>query len=177
MEYKYLLELLKAGQYQEFFADFKNVMVPFMDAKKYKRSILENSSFIVSSAHPNKANHGRGFVARLSGASAEFIDIWLNMLTGKKIFTLDEKGKLVFQLKPILPAWLFKKGQLSFKLFSTIEVTYLNTKGKDSFGRAPSSYKLTIEGKEVEINSSSIPEPYSRQIRDRQVTKIIAKLG
>jgi hypothetical protein len=176
MAYKYLLELLKAGQYQEFFADFKNVMVPFMDPKKYKRSILENSSFIVSSAHPNKANHGRGFVARLSGASAEFIDIWLHMLTGKRIFTLDEKGKLVFQLKPVLPAWLFKKGTLSFNLFSTIKVTYLNPKGKDSFNRAPSSYTLTIDGQEVEINGPTIPEPYSRQIRERKVSAIIAKL-
>jgi hypothetical protein len=177
MEYKYLLELLKAGQYQEFFADFKNVLVPFMDAKKYKRSILENSSFIVSSAHPNKANHGRGFVARLSGASAEFIDIWLNMLTGKKIFTLDEAGKLVFSLKPVLPAWLFKKGQLSFKLFSTIDVTYLNSKQKDVFSRSPASYVLTVEGKEVVLNSPTISEPYSRLIRDRKVTKIIAKLS
>jgi hypothetical protein len=176
MAYKYLLELLKAGQYNEFFADFKNVMVPFMDPKKYKRSILENSSFIVSSAHPNKANHGRGFVARLSGASAEFIDIWLYLLTGKKIFTLDANGQLVFSLKPVLPAWLFKKGELSFQLFSTIKVTYLNPKGKDSFGRAPSSYVLTVDGREVEINSPSIPEPYSSQIRERKVSAIIAKL-
>ena len=176
MAYKYLLELLKVGQYREFFADFKNVMVPFMDPKKYKRSILENSSFIVSSAHPNKANHGRGFVARLSGASAEFIDIWLHMLTGKKIFTLDEKGKLVFQLKPIIPAWLFKKGKLSFTLFSAIKVTYLNAKGKDSFDRAPSSYTLVIGGQELEVNGPSIPEPYSQQIRERKVSAIIAKL-
>ena len=177
MAYKYLLELIKAGQYREFFDDFRHVMVPFMDPKKYKRSILENSSFIVSSAHPNKPNHGRGFVARLSGASAEFIDIWLHMLSGKKIFTLDAQGKLIFSLKPVLPAWLFKKGVLSFNLFSTIKVTYLNPKGKDSFNRAPSSYTLTIDGQEVEVNGPTIPEPYSRQIRERKVTKIVAKLS
>ncbi len=176
MEYKYLLELLKAGLYREFFEDFKNALVPFMDPKKYKRSILENSSFIVSSAHPNKANHGRGFVARLSGASAEFIDIWLYMLTGKKIFTVDDQGKLAFALKPALPAWLFKKGALSFKLFSTIDVTYLNPKGKDAFGVSPSGYTLTLDGKEVELKGPVISEPYSRLIRDRKVSAIIAKL-
>ncbi|MBU0672020.1 MAG: hypothetical protein KJ732_03215 [Candidatus Margulisbacteria bacterium] len=59
MEYKYLLELLKAGLHDEFFGELKQVLVPFMDPKKYKRSILENSSFIASSAHPNKEKHGR----------------------------------------------------------------------------------------------------------------------
>ncbi|MBN3033489.1 MAG: cellobiose phosphorylase [Candidatus Saganbacteria bacterium] len=176
MEYKYMLELLKAGQYQEFFADFKNVLVPFMDPKQYKRSILENSSFIVSSAHPNKTDHGRGFVARLSGASAEFLDIWLYLLTGKQLFTLDDQGKLLFQLKPVLPAWLFKKGALRFKLFSAIDVTYLHAAGGDSFGKAPLAYTLTSDGKEVELKGPFIPEPYSRLIRERKVSAIIAKL-
>src|SRR3989339_2149590 len=81
MEYKYLLELLKAGLYKEFFADFKDVLIPFQNPKTYKRSILENSSFLASSAHPNPDIHGQGFVARLSGACAEFIDIWVIMMT------------------------------------------------------------------------------------------------
>ncbi|MFA6170174.1 MAG: cellobiose phosphorylase [Candidatus Margulisiibacteriota bacterium] len=177
MEYKYMLELLKAGLYKEFFADFKEVMVPFMDPKVYKRSILENSSFIVSSAHPNVKNHGRGFVARLSGGAAEFIDMWLTMMTGKTVFSLDPEGKLRFQLKPILPAWLFKKQEISFKLFGSIDVTYINAKGKDAFSVIPSSYKLFIDDKEIEIQQPFINEPYASMIRERKVKKIIARLS
>ena len=58
MEYKYILELLKNGLYKEFFTDFKNVLVPFQGPRRYGRSILENSSFIVSSAFPDQRLHG-----------------------------------------------------------------------------------------------------------------------
>ena len=180
MEYKYLLELLKAGCYQDFFSAFKTTLVPFMNPKTYKRSILENSSFIVSSANPNKENHGRGFVARLSGGAAEFIDIWLIMMTGKKIFSVDEKGLLTFKLAPILPAWLFKQGKLSFRLFGEIEVLLLNPKKKNTFGQdgvKPIGYKLSLDGNEVEISSPLIKEPYSKLIRERKVSRIVVSLA
>ena len=77
MEYKYLLEILKAGLYAEFFEDFKQILIPFQDSQVYRRSPLENSSFLVSSAHPDEKLHGAGFVARLSGSTAEFLEIWL----------------------------------------------------------------------------------------------------
>lgn len=178
MEYKYMLELLKAGLYKEFFSDFKNVFIPFLDPKKYRRSILENSSFLVSSAHPNKDDHGRGFVARLSGASAEFIDIWIIMTTGKKIFSLDDNGKLVFKLSPILPKWLFKNDKFSFNLLGSIEVTYINKTKQDTFnGLKPVSYKIVFDGQEIEITKPYIPEPYSKMIRERTVKKIIVTLS
>ncbi|MEA3493663.1 MAG: cellobiose phosphorylase [Candidatus Margulisiibacteriota bacterium] len=178
MEYKYMLELLKAGLYKEFFGDFKNVLIPFLDPKKYRRSILENSSFLVSSAHPNKDDHGRGFVARLSGASAEFIDIWIIMTTGKKVFSLDDNGKLVFTLSPILPKWLFKKDKFSFNLLGSIEVTYINKTKKNTFdGLRPVSYKIIFDSQEIELTKPYIPEPYSKMIRERKVKKIIVTLG
>jgi hypothetical protein len=178
MEYKYMLELLKAGLYDEFFSDFKNVFIPFLNPKKYRRSILENSSFLVSSAHPNEDDHGRGFVARLSGASAEFIDIWIIMTTGKNIFYLDDKGKLRFKLAPKLPAWLFKKGEFSFTLLGSIDVTYINKTKKNTYdGMAPVSYKLVLADKEVVIDKPYIPEPYSKLIREKKVKKIIVTLG
>jgi hypothetical protein len=179
MEYKYMLELLKAGCYKEFFADFKNVFVPYMNPKKYKRSTLENSSFIVSSANPNKHNHGRGFVARLSGGAAEFIDIWIIMMSGKQIFQLDDKGKLSFRLSPVLPAWLFNKGKLMCRLLGSIDVIYLNPKGKDTFGNgvAPSAYQLIFDdGEEVDITGREVKEPYASLIRQRKVKKIVVKL-
>ncbi len=73
MEYKYLLELLRSGLYEEFFADFKKAAIPFQNPEIYGRSIYENSSFIASSRNPNPSCRGRGFVARLSGSTIEFI--------------------------------------------------------------------------------------------------------
>jgi len=179
MEYKYMLELLKAGQYKEFFGDFKNVLVPFMDPKIYKRSILENSSFIASSAYSDKESHGRGFVARLSGATAEFVDMWIRMTSGRNIFYMDKAGKLCFKLSPILPSWLFKNGKFTFTLLGSIEVTYMNKKGKDTFdgGVAPVSYKLSLENKELDISGPSITEPYSTMIREGKAKKIIVSLS
>ncbi|MBN3040792.1 MAG: hypothetical protein JW867_06655, partial [Candidatus Omnitrophica bacterium] len=74
MQYKYLLEVLKNGYYKEFYQDFYNCLVCFFDPDTYGRNILENSSFIVSSAYPDKTLWGRGFVARLSGATAELLN-------------------------------------------------------------------------------------------------------
>lgn len=54
MEYKYLLELLRAGLYEAYFESLQHTLVPFLDPKVYGRSILENSSFIASSANPNE---------------------------------------------------------------------------------------------------------------------------
>jgi len=178
MEYKYLLELLKAGMYKEFFSDMKSVLIPFMDPSVYKRSILENSSFLVSSENPDKEDHGRGFVARLSGATAEFIDMWIRMTTGKNIFGLDKAGKLTFKLSPILPSWMFRNGKFSFKLLGSIDITYLNKKKKNTFdGLKPVSYLLTVNGKEVSVDGPILSEPYSRQVRDLKVQKIIVTLG
>ena len=179
MEYKYMLELLRAGMYEEFFSDFRNVLVPFMKPGVYKRSTLENSSFIASSAYPDKDSHGRGFVARLSGATAEFIDMWIRMTTGKSIFYLDKGNKLCFKLSPALPSWLFRNGTFKFTLLGSIEVTYINKKGKDTFngGAKPVSYKLFLDNKEIELDGPSVAEPYSKMIRDRKVKKIIVSLA
>ena len=95
MEYKYLLEILKKGLYKEFFTEFKNILIPFQRPERYGRSIFENSSFIVSSAFPDARMHGRGFVARLSGSTAEMINIWLVMSAGREPFFVNEKGEFV----------------------------------------------------------------------------------
>jgi len=66
MSYKFYLELLRGGLYEEFFHEIKTGLVPFMDNAVYGRSPLEASSFIVSSAFPDKKMHGAGFqVARI----------------------------------------------------------------------------------------------------------------
>ncbi len=92
MSYKYLLSLLMAGLVDDFYAAARAGLVPFMDPAIYGRSPLENSSFIVSSAHPDESLHGAGFVARLSGSTAEFINIWSVLMAGAQPFVLGEGG-------------------------------------------------------------------------------------
>jgi len=188
MEYKYLLELLKSGLYKQFYEDFKNVLIPFQDAKRYGRSILENSSFIVSSAFPKKALHGSGFVARLSGSTAEFINIWLIMCTGHEPFYLSKDNKLSLELNPILPGWLFSKvkegdfpkNTFSFKFLNKTLVTYYNPKRKDTFGpngaKAKEIHIKPFKGKEVLIKSSVIPPPYSYEVRHGKIASLYITL-
>ncbi|MEW6100840.1 MAG: cellobiose phosphorylase [Candidatus Omnitrophota bacterium] len=170
MEYKYLLELLKSGLYEEFYREFKNVLIPFQAPEKYGRSILENSSFLVSSAFPDKRLHGNGFVARLSGSTAEFINIWLVMNCGKSPFFVSQDNTLALRFQPALSGWLFdKKGNYSFTFLSKIKVTYHNPKRKNTFGETGSKItKINFQDKDavtVELISDIIPFPYASQIR------------
>ncbi|MBU0547705.1 MAG: cellobiose phosphorylase [Candidatus Omnitrophica bacterium] len=176
MEYKYILEILKTGLIKEFYSEFKNILIPFQNPQRYGRSILENSSFLVSSVFPDRNLHGNGFVARLSGSTAEFLQIWLIMNIGTNPFYLDRNKQLNLAFKPCLPAWLFnRQGEYSFSFLSTILVTYHNPKRKDTFGKnsARISKIVIFENEQpIEINSPTIPAPYSQKIRSRQIKKI-----
>lgn len=110
MEYKYMLELLKSGLYQEFFALFRQTAVPFLDEATYGRSCAENVSFLVSSCNPEPVLWGRGFVARLSGSTAEFLQMWQLMLFGPQPFVEAEHG-LALSLCPAIPAYLIGEGR------------------------------------------------------------------
>lgn len=124
MEYKYLLELLKSGLYTQFFEDFHKAGVPFMNPEVYGRSPLENCSFLASSALPNQEDHGRGFVARLSGSTAEFLHIWQLMFFSAAPFALED-GELVAQFAPAIPNYLMpENGQLRTTFMGEIPVTY-----------------------------------------------------
>jgi len=178
MEYKYLLEVLKQGLGEEFYQDFKNVLIPFQKPAQYGRNILENSSFIVSSAFPDKSLHGNGFVARLSGSTAEFLEMWLIMNLGNNPFILNEKNELNLKISPILAGWLFhsKDKTYSFNFLSKTWAVYHNPKRKNTFGKGAVRPKKIIfydlEQKLVEIPSDTIPSPYAQQIRDRQIKRI-----
>lgn len=140
MEYKYLLELLKSGLYQEFLKDFHQALVPFLEEETYGRSILENSSFIASSKNPDSKIHGKGFVARLSGSTVEFLNMWKNMMFGKEP-VLFQDGELMVQFKPVIPEYLIgidKKIHVVF--LNQTEVIYHLAEKKDYI---PGSYKIT----------------------------------
>jgi hypothetical protein len=176
MEYKYLLEVLRAGLYQEFFQDFKRVLVCFQDPMMYGRSPLENSSFLVSSAHPDESLHGAGFVARLSGATAEFLSIWTTMTAGRRPFFL-ENGALRLAFRPALPGWLFdQEGKLAFTFLGRVPVTYHNPGRRDLYPRNGLSTGCLVlhlpGGDRVEFTEGVVGEPYAQMVRAGEITKI-----
>ena len=140
MEYKYLLELIRSGLYEEFFSDFHKAAVPFLDPKVYGRSIYENSSFIASSKNPNVSYHGKGFVARLSGSTIEFISMWKLMMFGAHVFEC-RKGELIFAPEPAIPDYLIPEtGRVSATLLGKTKVTY---QFADVMDYIPGKYRIT----------------------------------
>jgi len=126
MSYKYLLGLLKAGLYKEYYEAIQTNLTCFMDPSIYGRNTLENSSFIAPSNNPNEKIHGQGFFARLSGSTVETINMWAIMMTGGKPFKYDGET-LSLRFEPKLDASFFKEdGTLSFTFLKTIKVTYIN---------------------------------------------------
>ncbi|MFH1062430.1 MAG: cellobiose phosphorylase [Candidatus Omnitrophota bacterium] len=202
MEYKFLLELLRNQLYDDFFADFKNVLVPFQPAERYGRSILENSSFLVSSAFPDKTLHGNGFVARLSGSTAEFITMWLWMNVGQKPFRLDQDKNLTAKFEPALPAWMFTKKEsvfeycpasekniiidlpqnsYAFKFLNTTLIIYHNPKNRNTYGSngvKPVSMQIMLtNNKRILIASGVLNQEYAQMLRSGQISRIDIELG
>ncbi len=198
MEYKFILELLRGELYEEFYDNFRNVLIPFLNPAQYGRSTLENSSFIVSSAHEDEALHGQGFVARLSGSTAEFMHMWLYMNVGKKPFTLDMNKELVLKLNPALAGWLFtqepstvdirdKEGVwqkidlpeniYAFNFLSSTLVVYHNPQRLNTYGAEKPDAKeihltYTDRKKPVIINAPYISSPHAQDVRARKVSRV-----
>jgi hypothetical protein len=176
MEYKYLLEVLRAGLYKEFLEDFERALVCFQDPEMYGRSPLENSTFLVSSAHPDESLHGAGFVARLSGATAEFLSIWATMMAGHEPFFL-RNGKLCLAFRPTLPGWLFdREGRLTFNFLGDVRVTYHNPGRLDvhpnsGISARPVILHLPDQG-QFEFTEGIVGERYARMVRSGQIAEI-----
>ena len=179
MEYKYLLELLRNGMAREFYNCAKTMLIPFLDPAVYGRSIFENSSFLASSAHPEDAVHGQGFVARLSGATAEFISMWIAVTSGLKPFFLCG-NELCFELKPCLGADFFTDANTFTFNFLGSSVVYQNNSRKDTFGPQGAqvkSYRLAFkDGAAEEISGSCVRGKNAHAIRNGKVSRIIAEL-
>lgn len=195
MEYKYLLELLRCGLYDEFFTTMKTALIPFLDPAVYGRSILENSSFIASTVHPNPNLHGTGFQSRLTGASAEFLNMWLYMTVGRNPFYLDPSAQLCLEFKPILPGWLFTEGPKSawfykemrklsldlpagafaFHFLGHTLTVYHNPAQKNTFGpHAAQISRIVIRKNNTEtpLTGSRISGDLAREIRDGLIDRI-----
>jgi hypothetical protein len=176
MEYKYLLEVLRGGLHEEFYEDFERAVICLQDPEVYGRSPLENSSFLVSSAHPDESLHGAGFVARLSGATAEFLSIWTTMMAGQRPFFL-KNGKLCLAFRPTLPGWLFDRdGRLTFTFLGRVSVTYhnhdrLNISPNNGVSARRVILHLPDQG-QIEFAEGIIGEPYAQMVRTGQITNI-----
>lgn len=181
MSYKYYLQLLRGKLYKQFFSEFREGgILPFMNATTYGRPLTECSSFIASSAFPDPSIHGMGFLARLSGSTAEFMDIYKLMFLGPSPFYLNKDKEVEFQVMPALPTWLFvdesadgdalldEDGQyiVSFKLFGQIPVTYHNPDAKELYGVPPNKYVITMkDGSTETVKDSFVPTNLALKIR------------
>ncbi|MBN1823342.1 MAG: hypothetical protein JW803_03380 [Endomicrobiales bacterium] len=176
MEYKYLLELLKSGLYKVFFSEFSKAGVCFQKPETYGRNILENSSFIASSAFPDPRIHGKGFVARLSGSTAELIEIWIAMTSGLGPFSISENGELVFKLKPAIPREYFDKNNMFlFNFLGKTLVCYHNPAKKDLFDGNYQVSKIDVHwfnGKKDTVFAGSVSGDMAESIRKRQAERI-----
>jgi hypothetical protein len=182
MEYKYMLELLRNGLEDAFFQLAQTALIPFLDPAVYGRSIFENSSFLVSNAHPETDTHSQGFVSRLSGATAEFISIWIMMTSGgKPLFMRD--GTLAFRLRPRLSAAFFDQNDNRFRFlfFGKTSVVYHNPQRKNTFGdtgAAVCGYTITMRDGSVEnIDGDTITGTLAHAIRAGKAASIEATLA
>lgn len=174
MEYKYLLELLKAGLYSEFAAAFRKAAVPFLDPAIYGRSPLENVSFLVSSANPDPTLHGRGFVARLSGSTAEFLQMRELMFFGKTPFILQD-GALALRFAPFLPDYLIPENrEVRAKFAGSCEVIY---RIAPNVQVVPGQYRITNMTLDSQpYPGDTLPAPAAEAVRGGLVHQIIVQI-
>lgn len=188
MHYKFLLETLRSGLAEEFFEDIKRGLVAFQDPAVYGRSPLENSSFIASSRFPDAKVHGVGFVARLSGATAEWISMVLHMGLGAHPFQMVN-GALRFAPRPSLTDWLFTTQEtegfapdsFGFKLFGHTWVVYHNPRRGNTYGStavAPLGFALNyLDGRQCEHAGDQLPEALALDLRNGQLKSLVITLG
>jgi hypothetical protein len=202
MEYKWLLEILRSGLYEEFFEEFRRILIPFLDPEIYGRSILENCSFIVSSAFPDAKLHGQAFQPRLSGVTCEMLHMWTIMVAGEHPFFLDADRQLRLRLQPVLPDWLFTKAKetyrywdnkdgwtdvlvpencFAFKFIGRTLVMYHNEERKATFGKDGAqvvAYTLRYgDGTVRTVSRDSLDASSATDVRDGQVGQMDVILG
>jgi hypothetical protein len=175
MEYKYLLELLKSELYKGFFEDLRKACIPFLDADTYGRSLLENSSFIASSVNPNEKIHGKGFVARLSGSTAEFIHMWQIMMFGKNPFYIQD-NEMMLKLTPAIPFYLIDESKTIEAMFlGKVKVIYHLSRKEDVI---PGEYTINEmdllyeDGSNEKVKGAVLEERIAYKVREGSVKLI-----
>ncbi len=162
MHYKFVLEMARRGLIQEFYGRMKSLLVPFREPDEYRRNPAESVSFLVSSGFAvDEREHGRGCVARLSGATVEFLHLWAYLFLGPAPFVYED-GRLLFRPAPSLSKDFFSATQhrpnpfgageeilpghsAACALFGNTLLVYTNPARLDTFGPAaalPCRYQL-----------------------------------
>lgn len=175
MEYKYFYGMLKAGLYDEFYEAIGDALIPYQKPETYGRSILENSSFLASSANPDPAVHGQGFVGRLSGSTVEMLSMWMGMFLGNGGF-LAKDGQVALKLSPVLAGRMFDgSGDAAFNLCGSCPVTYHNPSRKNTYGAGGAVVKRMVAhmaGGDVEVLGDTFGEEVALAVRAGQVSSI-----
>ncbi len=195
MEYKYLLELARKGLFTEYFEAAKTALVFNLDPNTYGRSILENSSFICSSAFYDESRHGRGYYARLSGSTAEFVHLWLLMVVGATPFRMDTDGSLVLTFMPAIPADHFTtrtdrvvfhlengveavldvpENAFAFRFLGRIPIVYHNPARVDTWSGHARIETIRILDREGQLlhacSGASVKGEWAERVRERDVS-------
>jgi hypothetical protein len=167
MTYKYLLGLLKAGLYKEFYQEINDNLVCFMKPEIYKRSTLENSSFIATSNNPDPSIHGKGYFARLSGSTVEAVNMWTYMMTGGKPFVYRD-GELFLEFKPKLHQDFFDENkEVQFTFLKDIRVKYIADELHHTYDDfSIKKIVLANEQESIEVKGEDIKGELARNIRD-----------
>lgn len=179
MEYKYLLEMLKSGLYGSFAEALRNAAVPFLEPARYGRSPLENVSFIASSANPDPSVCGRGFVARMSGSSAEFLQMMQIMFFGRRPFRFDG-NTLSLTVAPFIPDYLMPEdGIVSAVFLGKVHVIYHAHGLRELMpGKTePAGWFLTAaDGTRKIFNGSSLSHNEALSVRNGEITEMVIKM-
>ena len=161
--------------YRGFIDDFHKAAIPFLDPDVYGRSIYENSSFIASSKNPNAGFHGKGFVARLSGSTVEFIHMWSLMMFGLHPFSVKD-GKLTLTFSPLIPSYLIgEEKRIETTFLGKTNVIYRLAEKKDYL---PGEYEVTqiqlydAAGKEQTIEGGTLSGKAAEAIRSGEIEKV-----
>ncbi len=188
MHYKFMLETLRSGLASEFYEDLKRGLVAFHQPEVYGRSPLENSSFIASSCFPDARAHGVGFVARLSGATAEWISMVLHMGLGAAPWRVVD-GALRFEPQPVLADWLFSTARVSgfaansfgMTLFGQTWIVYHNPKRANTFGVgavAPVGFELNFsDGRVATHQGAWLDQAQALALREGQLSSVLVRLA
>lgn len=172
MTYKYLLGLLKAGLYDVFYEEIETNLTCFMDPMRYGRSPLENCSFLATSSNPDSKKHGQGFVSRLTGSTAEVLSMWRHMFLGDHLFDQSE-GILCFSLSPKLSSRFFKDGIVEVRLFGSIDVTYHNQTGLDTYDPRVSVSRMIVTDETKHVIPGGVAKgDIAQKVREKNVKRI-----
>ena len=178
MTYKYLLGLLKAGLYEEYYESLETNLVCFMDPAVYGRSPLENSSFIAPTNNPDPKIHGQGFFARLSGSTVEALHMWYIMMTGGAPFQMNQ-GELEFSLQPKLHHSFFNdNGEVTFRLFHRIDVTIRNKNKASTYNQCEiKCIELGHQGEKIVVEGPTIRGQHATLIRSGYYDTMIFEIN